>query len=74
MCDCYDEYCEVSGCLKTIPVHIVDFEFPRSEYKVYCKEHLKYAPKNSDIYNLPEKDGSKCAIFSENEEARGYAT
>ena len=38
MCDCYWQQCE--KCEAMIPVHIGDFNYPRKDVKVFCKNHI----------------------------------
>lgn len=38
MCDCYAPKCE--KCDERIPVHIEDFNYPREDIQVFCKDHM----------------------------------
>lgn len=53
MCDCYYHKCEM--CKEEIPMHIGDFDFNRDKFKVYCREHIKYAPTNSVQFEYEEE-------------------
>lgn len=41
MCDCYYHKCSV--CDDTIPVHIGDYKYPRTDVEAWCFRHI---PKN----------------------------
>ena len=56
MCDIYYHKCEVVDCNKRIDMHIADFSHPRSEFKVYCKDHLSLAPKGATIFTITKVD------------------
>lgn len=71
MCDCYEQKCEIIKCTEAIPIHIADFNFPRSDVQVFCSKHLP--KKKATIFeNIKifyenkikdyEKLGWKCAI------------
>ena len=71
MCDCYTTECEKKGCKETLPIHIADYNFPRTSVQVFCSKHLpkrkvtifevtkKYESCKDDIC---KKIGLKCAI------------
>lgn len=58
MCDCYYHKCEM--CKEEIPMHIGDFDFRRGEFKMYCREHIKYAPANSVQFEYEEECDDDC--------------
>lgn len=70
MCDCYNPECEI--CAERIPVHIQDFNFPRCDIKVFCREHLPTVratifevtegTDEEDEEHPYEMNGYKCAI------------
>lgn len=50
MCDCYSHKCEC--CEELIPVHIADFNYPREDFKVWCKDHIDNAERGSVVFEL----------------------
>ena len=52
MCDCYDPKCEKCG--ERIPVHIGDFNYPREDVKVFCKDHMP--TERVTVFMLTEDD------------------
>lgn len=44
MCDCYNHSCCIAGCENGIPFHIADFDYPRSDFTVWCEDHVALAP------------------------------
>ena len=68
MCDCYGHRCEC--CEELVPMHIANFKFPRSNFRVWCNDHIDNAPSEARLFELLEKDdhndlpiGWKCAIL-----------
>ena len=45
MCDCYHHECE--ECEETIPWHIGDYAYPRSDFKAWCPVHEQLAPQTA---------------------------
>ncbi len=68
MCDCYDHQCAHEGCEETIPMHIADFNYPRSAFKCWCATHIKEAPSGAMLFTLvhdqdeDHPSGWKCAV------------
>lgn len=63
MCDCYEHKCEHKTCTQTIPMHIGGFDFPRTDFKVWCSTHIKEAESGSVIFKWREWNKNyKCAI------------
>ncbi|MFA4971134.1 MAG: hypothetical protein WC683_00880 [bacterium] len=54
MCDCYDHRCSSPGCTATVPVHIGDFKFPRSRFRVWCPAHVDDAWRTAVIFTVLE--------------------
>lgn len=66
MCDCYWHKCEC--CKDGIPMHIADYRYPQSDFKVWCPRHVAKAPAGAVLFELTEEDdeypkGWTCAIF-----------
>ena len=67
MCDCYDHKCEI--CDHLVPMHISDFDYERSEFKVWCKNHILKAPLKAIVFTLTGRGrnefrkGWQCAIL-----------
>jgi len=70
MCDCYDAKCEL--CDEHVPMHIADFNYPREDFKVWCRRHIAEADPNAVVFLLVEADehrpeecplGWACAIL-----------
>ena len=67
MSDCYYHKCEM--CAKLIPMHI-SFDRKRSDYTVYCKNHIKYAPDNAGVFTITK--GSQIIEVKSLELTQGY--
>lgn len=52
MCDCYYHKCEI--CDNTVPIHISDFDYPRSDFKVWCYQHIEHASPGSTMFEITE--------------------
>ncbi len=52
MCDCYDAKCEL--CDERIPMHIADFNYPREDFKVWCRKHLAGASSDAVVFLIVE--------------------
>ena len=50
MCDCYYHKCEY--CNQAIPWHIGNFAFERNEFKVWCQDHIQFAPIGATVFTL----------------------
>ena len=67
MCDCYEHKCEC--CNELVPMHIGDYRFPRSDFRVWCGSHISKAPKGAVIFKSIKGrrfsfDGFlRCAIY-----------
>ena len=70
MCDCYDAKCEL--CDEGIPMHIADFNYPREDFKVWCRKHIAEADPEAIVFLLTEAEeigdenyplGWACAIL-----------
>jgi len=46
MCDCYGHKCNAKGCTERIPMHIGDFNYPRTSFKCWCRLHIDKAAKH----------------------------
>ena len=62
MCDCYHHKCEC--CANEIPMHIADFNYPRSDFKVWCKDHIDNAEAGAIVFTISEYDASDMEYFS----------
>ena len=72
MCDCYFHSCVIDGCEAGVDFHIADFSYPRSEFTVWCAEHMTLAPADavkfeyeydSDNWGDPDvRETRHCAI------------
>lgn len=66
MCDCYDHKCY--ECEEQVPMHIADFDYPRSDFKVWCPEHIALSAPTATIFRVASDDdpdfplGYTCAI------------
>ena len=68
MCDCYFHKCSICG--EGIPVHIKDFDYPRTDVEVFCEQHIPEENVtifenlgDDDLAEYPfEKKGWRCAI------------
>ena len=56
MCDCYGHECEVGGCEETVPMHIGDFNYPRDDFKVWCKDHIDRAEPGAVVFTIEHPD------------------
>jgi len=70
MCDTYDHRCSSPGCGATVPVHIGDFKFPRSRFRVWCPAHVDDAWRTAVIFTVLEtvrgeeyRKGDRVAIW-----------
>ena len=68
MCDCYYHKCE--NCGNKIDIHIEDFNYPRSDFKIWCQDHIDSANQGAVIFTWGEnciscdnKKGFQCAIY-----------
>ncbi len=64
MCDCYDHPCEVCG--RGVPMHIADFAYPQSDFRVWCGTHVRKAPPEAKQFRWTVgryNAGGRCAIL-----------
>ena len=54
MCDCYHAKCEL--CDEHVPMHIADFNYPREDFKVWCRKHLAEADPEAIVFLLVEDE------------------
>jgi hypothetical protein len=61
MCDCYDHRCKVRRCDSLIPVHIGNFDFPRTEVEAWCHRHIPANEPGITVFKLVKKvdEGSR---------------
>ena len=46
-------------CDETIPIHIEDYKFPRTDFKAYCKDHIKVAPIGTRVFEVCDDSDSE---------------
>ena len=64
MCDCYGHKCEL--CDELVPMHIADFDYSRSRFRVWCGEHADQAPPDAVRFRWTAEGGGACAISGPN--------
>jgi len=57
MCNCYGHKCEV--CDVHIPMHISNFDYPETDFKVWCDKHLELAESGSVIFTITKQYDSE---------------
>jgi len=45
-------------------MHIADFNYPRSDFKVWCKDHIDNAEAGAIVFTISEYDASDMEYFS----------
>lgn len=53
MCDCYWAKCQI--CDKEIPIHIADFNYPRTDVEAWCQSHIPNG-KGIEIFEMMEDE------------------
>ena len=65
MCDCYYHKCE--RCDNHVNIHLEDFETPRTEISVFCKNHLNegrsWCKRENYQYSVFVFDCQKCKAY-----------
>ncbi len=68
MCDCYGHKCEC--CNEIVQMHIADYSYPQTDFKVWCEACVENAPVGAVVFETTgvsdwgdEPVGWTCAIM-----------